>query len=347
MNNKDEFNILEALRGTAALCVYFSHSDAAHLATNDWLIKNKAMLGTFGVYLFFGISGYLIWQSAKRYVPQKNGLSIYALHRITRIVPLFIVNIVFVIFLLESIGSIWIPTVDVNTIVRHLTFTQSLLPSVSRGLNPVLWTLTHEMVFYFLTPVILFFSGRLSVFIVLGMLFAVSIYSISNTVWFIGPFLNVLYAFIIGITLAEIKYSKRPQLGFALIFASALCSVFTNNATLSIALTALSMLAFCLTTEVSSLMSNRGIKFVLIPLIFCGTISYSLYIWHYLLIGIAEFHGAFLSKNIPYWNSNPLSRGVLFTAFVVLFSWLSYVCVERPAMGFWRKKLQTMLIRPN
>jgi exopolysaccharide production protein ExoZ len=346
MNPKDEFSILEALRGTAALCVYFSHSDAAHLATNSWLIKNKETLGVFGVYLFFGVSGYLIWQSAKRYIPQKGGLSIYALHRITRIIPLFIVNLFFVIFLLKAIGSIWVPNVDTVTVVRHLTFTQSLLPSVSRNLNPVLWTLTHEMLFYVLAPVIFIVTRRFSIFVVLGSLLVLSMYSMTNSFGFFGPFLNVLYAFVIGILLVEINDSKRPAVGLVLILAAALFSVLTNNAILSIALTSLSVLAFCLTSEITSFTSIRSVKFVLKPLIFCGTISYSLYIWHYLIIGIAEYYGTSLSKNIPYWNNSALGRGVLFTAFVVFVSWISYVCIERPAMGAGRRRLQTLLFRP-
>lgn len=335
---------IEALRGLAALAVFFSHSDASHLATTPWLAANKEALGVFGVYLFFGISGYLIWQSASRCLPRPNGLVVYVLHRITRIVPLYLANIIFVIFALRVIGSNWIPVVTSESVFRHLFFTQSLVPSVSRALNPVLWTLTHEFLFYLLIPVIFPISYKVSPVLIATALGVVSMISTLYDFGFIGPFFQVLYAFAAGIALAGLRSSRMPWVCAILICISGFLAVYGSGSQLIISIGALAVLAIALSPIAVEVGRHPVIRRLMAPLALAGTISYSLYIWHYLLIGIVEYRMQFLIDHVPGWGSSGAVRGVLFTGFVIFVSWISYSLIERPAMGGMRQSIQSRIL---
>jgi len=83
--------ILDALRGIAALAVLLAHGDHNQLIPLDVLAISdvKGFLGKFGVGLFFILSGYLIWISARNTLPKPGGLKIYFVHRATRIYLLF------------------------------------------------------------------------------------------------------------------------------------------------------------------------------------------------------------------------------------------------------------------
>lgn len=336
---------IEALRGLAALAVFFSHSDASHLATTKWLEANKDELGVFGVYLFFGISGCLIWRSASRCLPQPGGWAIYALHRITRIVPLYLVNIIFVIFALGAVGSIFVPTIDGESIIRHLTFTQSLTPSVSRAINPVLWTLTHEFLFYILTPVLFLLSYRLPSLVIAAALVALSGMSMSQDFGTFGPFFKVLYAFAVGIALADLKSHLLPWAAAILAGLAIVASVCSGRPEIVIGLGALSVLAFALCAFSTVATAQSVLGKLIAPLAFVGTVSYSLYIWHYLLISVAEYHMQFLNDHLPGWSSRGAARAIFFMSFVMFVSWVSYSLIERPAMGRMRRAIQSRMLR--
>ncbi|WP_122437427.1 acyltransferase family protein [Pseudomonas viridiflava] len=96
---------IDALRGVAAAAVFFSHSDASRLATNEWLTANRGVLGSVGVYMFFCLSGYLIWRSGLRLIGLPGGLRLYAIHRITRLMPLYLVNLFVVLALIGYIAA--------------------------------------------------------------------------------------------------------------------------------------------------------------------------------------------------------------------------------------------------
>jgi len=153
--------VIDALRGLAALAVLLSHGDHAHLIEISSLTQIKGYFGLFGVNLFFIVSGYLIWISASKTLPQPQGLTIYAVHRATRLMPLYYVNIFTALVLIPMIGSHFVPSFSIGSLLRHITFTQALLPPVSRDINPVLWTLTHEVIFYLIVPLLfLILRGR-------------------------------------------------------------------------------------------------------------------------------------------------------------------------------------------
>lgn len=342
----NEYAVIEALRGLAALAVFFGHSDASGLATNEFLSENRSIFGKFGVHLFFGVSGYLIWTSAHRYLPRSGGLKVYAIHRVTRILPLYLVNVAFAALLLNHIGSSFTAQPDWTAIWRHLTFTQGLSPRADRALNPVLWTLTHEAIFYCIVPLIFHVRQFVPLHYVAPLLVGLGILAFEAQLGPPGPFVQVFWAFSLGMLLVQTPSNRLLMFGFLFGAAATLAHFSFGIPQITIGLSALSFMAISLSEISLRFCAMRLVRLVITPIMMVGTISYSLYIWHYLLITIAEHHLDWLRSVVPGWNDG-LIRGLIFTGAVLFLSWLSYLLLERPAMGPLRRLWLNALPKPK
>lgn len=140
---------IHGLRGVAAAMVLFAHivggtaehvyaDNAAYLAVSEPLWN----FGTFFVYLFFAISGFVILPSAFRYTPKD-----FAARRMLRIYPLFLVfTLIFIAG--NAVTNLQPQLNDLPTILYALTFTNLL--AGTEQLTPNAWSLTYEMMFYIL-----------------------------------------------------------------------------------------------------------------------------------------------------------------------------------------------------
>jgi peptidoglycan/LPS O-acetylase OafA/YrhL len=147
------------LRGVASILVLAAHimgGTARHIYPDKTnyvrLIEHPWYLGTFGVEIFFVISGFVILPSALRY-----NLGEFALRRFIRIYPLFFVlSLVFVSLNvatnayahLNNVGSIFAGLLFVNL----FTGTEQLTPNA--------WSLSFEVAFYVLTGLIVAFAVK-------------------------------------------------------------------------------------------------------------------------------------------------------------------------------------------
>jgi peptidoglycan/LPS O-acetylase OafA/YrhL len=116
-------------------------------------LTSKIMFGGgFGVYLFFGLSGYLLfWPFARRHFGGGDPIDLrrYAINRAVRILPLYYV-VVFVVLLAKH-GE-----VTLGTWARFLTFTENFSPAtVGKFVGPA-WSLVIELQFYALLPLLAF-----------------------------------------------------------------------------------------------------------------------------------------------------------------------------------------------
>ncbi len=138
---------LDALRGFAALVVVYEHvgyhvlSDVRD-ATDRWFSA-----GTFGVMLFFIISGYIIPASLER----KGSVRSFWISRVFRLYPLWITALIAVIALRvvnRHPSEAFMHDNPLTSLLGHATMLQDLL-GVPSTVN-VMWTLSYEMVFYLL-----------------------------------------------------------------------------------------------------------------------------------------------------------------------------------------------------
>ncbi|HEX8419239.1 MAG TPA: acyltransferase [Sphingomonas sp.] len=179
-NGGRDFNAAaHGLRGLASLMVLAAHiigGTARHIYPDNpgyvEAVRNPWYLGTFGVQLFFVISGFVILPSALRYAPREFGL-----RRFLRLYPLFFV--LSLVFIAMNAATNAYPKLDTWTaIFAGLTFLN--LFTGTEQLTPNAWSLTYEVMFYLLMYAIVEFAVRRralfagSVAVVAGLVFVVA-----------------------------------------------------------------------------------------------------------------------------------------------------------------------------
>jgi peptidoglycan/LPS O-acetylase OafA/YrhL len=144
--------------------------------------------GGWGVDLFFVLSGFLLarpWFVAEARGAARPAFGPYFKRRLRRIVPAYYLSLVVLLALFLPSHNLDPATVEgplgVLNIGAHLTFVHHLIPATSsefRGLNGVYWTLTIEMTFYLVLPLVvpLFFGARRVLLTLIGAFIGTSLW---------------------------------------------------------------------------------------------------------------------------------------------------------------------------
>jgi peptidoglycan/LPS O-acetylase OafA/YrhL len=106
---------------------------------------------SYGVPLFFVISGFSLALSTLPQIGRENWMRAYFMKRFFRIAPLFYALLVFRVLHRAARGRAF----DVADIVLNVTFTFNLVPGKHESIVAAGWTIGVEMVFYALLPAIL------------------------------------------------------------------------------------------------------------------------------------------------------------------------------------------------
>ncbi len=148
---------LDALRGPAALAVALHHSGWT-LIPGLWAeVDRRIDVGTWGVFVFFLVSGYIIPASLER----RGDLRAFWIGRAFRLLPLLLAALGLALLLAYAGAFVLHPGLSVRPLplvaLGNVTMLQELLgvPAVI----DVMWTLSYEMAFYLLA-VGLFATGR-------------------------------------------------------------------------------------------------------------------------------------------------------------------------------------------
>jgi peptidoglycan/LPS O-acetylase OafA/YrhL len=148
---------LDALRAVAALVVAFQHAAYRYVPNLHWEITQWFDAGTYGITVFFLVSGYIVPASLSR----TGNVRGFWISRLFRIYPLWGIASTAIVLLAVTGAADWrigLPDIAPGTaVLAHVTMLQDLLfvPSVIN----VLWTLSYEMAFYLL--VVALFTVRL------------------------------------------------------------------------------------------------------------------------------------------------------------------------------------------
>ena len=367
---------LDAIRGLAALTVVISHFavySIFDMAKGDiepfsfMYIYNYTPLriihaGHEAVILFFILSGFVLTLS---YSSESNfNIISFLFKRFSRIyIPVFVMLLVTIVFKLEFyqvdglfglsdwINSKWVDSINEKMLFNHFTLIFNY--DYSNGLNPVLWSLTHELRFYILFPVLIYMLMRINIifFIFLIVILMYTGYEglISKLGWSFsipyGLHVTLIYlpVFLCGILLAKyfkyIKYFYIKYLNTYFKILLLLCAVYLytyelifqdiksiHNAYIDNISVILGASVFVITTlssrRVSNVLSTR-------VFIFLGEISYSLYLYH-LIILLASLH--IFYGLVSTWL-------ILIFAFVttIVISYFSYKYIEMPSILYVKK----------
>lgn len=155
-----EFNVAaHGLRGIASILVLAAHiigGTARHIYPQDAdyvrLVEHPWYFGTFGVEMFFVISGFVILPSAMKY-----SLREFALRRVVRICPLFyVLSVLFVGLNLAT--DAYSNLNDPKTVAAGFLFVN--LFTGTEQLTPNAWSLSYEMCFYALAALVVNFAVK-------------------------------------------------------------------------------------------------------------------------------------------------------------------------------------------
>jgi peptidoglycan/LPS O-acetylase OafA/YrhL len=279
-----ELNVaVHGLRGVASLMVLFAHllgGTAAHIYADrpEYVagIKPFWNFGTFGVMLFFMISGFVILPSVFKYSPKE-----FALRRFFRLYPLFLfATVLFAV--LNGITNHYPQHNNFASIFYSLTFLD--LFTSTEQIAPNAWSLTYEVMFYTLAYAVFWvFSRKIPKFC--KILFLVV------PIWFLVTFPNAFF-FLAGAAIFWLHRNEMlNQLRFARVFEiTALCACiylaslrhleyrqtdFSGPlAYLTILSTAIYFTFAISNNSFTSYLLNNKIA------LYFGTVSYSLYLIH-------------------------------------------------------------------
>lgn len=280
-------NIIQILRAIAANGVLLSHLVIIEgkYGQGIQLLPNSFIHGSYGVDLFFVISGFIMTM-----IGQKKTWHDFIFSRITRIYPTywFYTSIVLIVFLIN-------PSI-VNSAYQgqqpSLWRSYLLIPDTITPLLAVGWTLIHEMYFYIVFTAILAFNIKLkNALIVWGTviiamtIFNISQYSPISTLIFSPLTIEFILGAFVGLAVKNNKYSKVfliPILScgvIALVAGFMYCdSSMTLSRVLMIGLPCALVIYGCVIWE----FTNEPVQNNWLTRL--GDASYSTYLSHYLVL---------------------------------------------------------------
>ena len=316
---------LDALRGLAALAVVLFHYTTqfdklfGHSNALSWSMP----YGDLGVHLFFMISGFVIFLTLDRVAKPFD----FVISRFSRLYPAYWLAIILTTAVVWTYG---LEGQEVNTLNTVINF--SMLQGIFElpDVDGVYWTLMYELIFYTLIFTVYKFSClKHIVFIIIAVLFLNILNSFTNIIpWKIQLFLLLQYNHLFGAGI--IFYLLQRDGNKVFYFATlALCLVAQwsqGHFSSSIIITSFFLIFF--------LFTYQKLTFIVIkPLVWLGSISYSLYLLHQNIgyVVIREIEDLGYSSNLAIVAALCIS---LFLAHNIM------KIVERPSQLWIKEKYQ-------
>ena len=336
-------DFVTSLRAIAALLVVVTHTSA--FSGFGQIGANIDAGGFFGVRVFFVISGFSI---ATTYASAPN-YAHYLTRRMFRIGPLyyFFLTLGLVLLLTGSITPVkWLGLLggelDIYNYVMHLAFLSFLDHSIANSIIGVEWTIPVEVFWYLFLPLFIvrmtnLRSTALLVILLVGLDYAARLYAgifvRPSPYFFIDWFpTSYGYYFLAGVVAYKLREMAPWKYGRLMVWIGVV--VFMEGMLLNapnVALTtgtATFLLIGFLSRETAPFL-YRALN--VRPLLFLGTISYSIYLSHFLIVGLFD---RFIAES---WPLEGLGLFAVVATLTIGFSTLTYVLIERPTNALGRK----------
>ncbi len=347
--NNNRYETIDGIRGFLAISVFIHHATIwfHYLHTNSWEAPKSNLynqLGQTSVSLFFMITSFLFVSKLLNEGTQTTNWKDFFIGRIFRLVPLYLVSIILLIFIV-MICTHWKLNVSIIDFLKQLThwgtFTMYDAPKINHCeftniINAsVIWSLPYEWLFYFSLPLLYIIINRKKTsisFSIISLLFIVVFYR------FHGILKPHIMSFIGGaIAPFLIKY-KPKKINFNSVFLSitlllSLGLILRYNSSDNILCKMFIIIAFnliALGNNLFGLLKNTTLKFL-------GELSYSTYLLHGILIFCVMYFcvGLTDAKTLTATNYCLILIGI--TPLVVIISFLTYLFIEKPGMNYGKK----------
>jgi peptidoglycan/LPS O-acetylase OafA/YrhL len=352
---------LDGLRGIAALVVFAIHvwiyqlPNTVELRRDSWE-KTLLFEGRVAFVMFFVLSGYLLYRAFARAglggsAPVAVGS--YLVRRAARITPAYYVALAGTLILLALAGDV--PgrrLVDAGELPMFFLFAQNYSPDTLLKLNAATWTLTVEVVFYLLLPLIgvaalrLGRSPRGQALLLGAFAFAGLAWNYADYLAGWGPVAShtaiaFLPYFACGMLVALLVETRRARgsrpfgavvsAGLvagaaAVLVANGLWHANGDHTSLAMEVFADSAAAVAFAAVIASLVlgTGTGVRWMgWRPLAWMGEITYGFYLWHIPLLVFARGTGV-LPEGIV--------LGLVVLPVAIAFGAASWYAIERPLM---------------
>jgi peptidoglycan/LPS O-acetylase OafA/YrhL len=347
--NRSHYPALDGLRGIAILLVVFYH---------NFGFINYFFFGWLGVDLFFVLSGFLITNILLKTKDSTDYLRNFYVRRILRIFPLYYFTLILFLLIVPSL-NVNAPGLDyyVQNQVWLWTYFQNWLfifhpPPSSTNILTHFWSLAVEEQFYLVWPFVLLFFKKPKglvylllglLFVVIGLRFILWEYKIENLAYFNLYTFSRIDGICIGSLLAVLRTvnPKAVNRYFTLIIL-ALAGLnfffyfFNKNNQFSYPYLAIA--GYTTFAVLFGLLVNEGVEkeqtFInkllsFQPLRFFGSISYSLYVFHWpLYLILAPILSKWAAGRIALLDSS-IFASITVTLLSILLAWLSFIFFEK------------------
>lgn len=334
-------DFITGLRAFAATMVVVMHTGA--LAAFGPLGIAITSAGKYGVDVFFVISGFTI---AKTFTSAPSYRAYFA-RRIFRILPLYWVAIVVGLLMARSEVevSFWMGDLgarpDMYNLILHLAMVSYLDFRVANSILGVEWTIPIEVFWYAVLPLLMHRTQTMlrtgGAVLILLVLTAVTAYVSKKALgtslaskW--SPVASGHWFFIGALTYVlreRLGATQGPRLtwlasGAALIYLAAFVMPFSGRGEV------IGLATAVLLTCVSAKRAKWVVAVLTVrPMLFLGSISYSIYLLHPLVIAGVHWAGVDVGQ--------PLVHFLLVYVLTVGLSFLTYLMIERPSNDLGRR----------
>ena len=333
---------LDACRGIAVLMVVLCHLPLSPLFDEMPVGLQRAQeAGAFGVDLFYVLSGYFIAAAVLR--PPQWDPARFAVARITRIYPAYLVAIA--AYLVPLVIARGVSAEMFANTMLHVTMLHNFLPRTNAYLNTVFWTLGVEFPFYLLMLALAPFLRERGWFRVIAATM-IGIAILWRTVvfieiegeyryWVLSQLPGALDAFALGAIVASLMHGAAAAtiarwrwvllgsgavlsgaaLGYCAQFPAERFWMLPFGAMLwrsGLAIAFALVVAGCCTMPAGRLLARTGLPWI-------GKVSYSIYLFHPLVIGTVTATSPTLD-----WPAKLALMGIG----IVLVGWASWRFVE-------------------
>ena len=191
--NSNYFPALTGIRTVAASMVFLAHFNPFKAVWFGQFIHDSLNEFHVGVTIFFVLSGFLIcYRYSDVIILERKWLQRYFVNRFARIYPMY-----FIMTVLSFIPAICTSYCGFKLLFLNLTFLRGFFDEYKFTGVPGGWSLTVEEMFYFLFPLIIFFSKKMKLFYqpVLFIALGILLWDIFKNISFHGFFSSLTFLF--------------------------------------------------------------------------------------------------------------------------------------------------------